>query len=77
MPRHAGAVHLARFLTLAVLSNFGPRTLCRVGVNMEPLRLMWAVLLIVKLAHAPSYFDLPRGGRALLGMPYEQLVRCR
>lgn len=74
-PQHRGAVHLARFLTMAVLCNFGPRTLSRVGVDTEPLRLMWAALLVVKLSYAPSYFDLPRGGRALLGTPYEQLRR--
>jgi hypothetical protein len=71
----AGTEHMARFLALMVLRNFGLKALCKAAVAPEPLYLMWAVLLVVKLAHAPKNIGMPRGGKALLTRPYEELVK--
>jgi hypothetical protein len=66
-PDSEGAEHLARFLTLAVLHTFGPNVLSKLAVITEPLYLMWAVMLVVKLAHAPMYIDMPRRGKGAFG----------
>lgn len=73
--RFHGIHHLARFLSYAILRNYGSRALCNLRRVPEPLYLMWAVMMVVRLAHTPVNINKPRGGIALMSRPYEVLKR--